>query len=46
MTSISTILIVTEPHDGAVAVILRDLLNGEIEILVAGGGDFVFAGLL
>ena len=44
MTSISTIFVVTEAHDGAVSVILGDLLNGEIEIFVAGGGDFVFAG--
>ena len=36
-------LLVAEPHDGAIAVIFRDLLQGEIEILVAGGGHFVFA---
>jgi len=38
--------VVTETHDGAIAVILGDLLNGEIEIFVAGGGHLVFAGLL
>src|SRR5207302_359832 len=39
-------LFVTKTHDGAIAVILGDLLNGEIEIFVTGGGDLVFAGLL
>src|SRR5207237_3765101 len=38
--------VVTETHDGAITVILGDLLNGEVEIFVAGGGHFVFAGLL
>ena len=32
---------VAEAHDGAVAVILRDLLEGEIEVLVTLGGRFV-----
>ena len=40
----STIVVVSEPHDGAVAVVFRDLLDGEIEVFVAGGGDFVFGG--
>ena len=44
MTSISTIGVVAESHDRAVAVILRDLLDREIEVLVAGGDDFVFGG--
>ena len=39
-------LFVAETHNGAVSVILGDLLNGEIEIFVAGGGDLVFASLL
>ena len=33
-------VIVAEPHDRALAVVLRDLLDGEIEVLVAGGDDF------
>ncbi len=31
---------VAQPHDRAFAVFLRDLLDGEVEILVPGGGDF------
>src|SRR5438309_597213 len=42
----SSSAVVTETHDGAITVILGDLLNGEVEIFVAGGGHFVFAGLL
>ena len=34
-------LVVAETHDRAVAVVLGDLLDGEIEILVAGGCDLV-----
>ena len=34
-------LVVAEAHDRAVAVILGDLLDGEIEILIARGCDFV-----
>ena len=37
---------VTEPHDGAFAIILGDLLNRQIEILVPRGNDFVFTRLL
>ena len=35
-------LLVAEAHDRAVAVVLGDLLDGEIEVLVAGGDEFVF----
>ena len=35
---------IAEAHDRAVAVVFRDLLDREIEILIAGGNDFVFAG--
>ena len=36
-------LVVAEPHDRAVAVILGDLLDREIEVFVARGCDFVFS---
>ena len=36
--------VIAEAHDRAVAVVFRDLLDREIEILIAGGNDFVFAG--
>ena len=37
-------LLVAEPHDRAVAVIFGDLLDGEIEVFVAGSDKFVFGG--
>ena len=40
----STIFCVAEPHDRAVAVIFGDLLDREVEVLVAGGDEFVFGG--
>ena len=33
---------IAEAHDGSVSEILCDLLDGEIEVLVSCGGDFVF----
>ena len=39
-------LLVPETHDGAFAVVFRDLLNGKIKILISRGGYFVFAGFL
>ncbi len=35
---------IAEAHDRAVAVVFRDLLNRQVEVLVAGSDDFVFAG--
>ncbi len=39
-------LFVAKTHDRAVAVIFRDLLNRQIEILISRDGEFVCAGLL
>ena len=39
-------LFITQSHDRAIAVILSDLLNCQIEILISRGGDSVFAGFL
>src|SRR5436190_2723973 len=39
-------LFVAKSHDRAVAVIFRDLLNRQIEILISRDGEFVCAGLL
>src|SRR5437667_8122814 len=39
-------LVVTQAHDRAVAVILGNLLNGQVEIFVSRGGQFICAGLL
>ena len=44
MTSTSTIFVVAEPHDRAVAVVLGDLLDGEIEVFVPRGDHLIFAG--
>jgi hypothetical protein len=38
-------LLVAEPHDRAVTVIFGDLLDGEVEVFVAGGDEFVGGGL-
>ncbi|MGC3991312.1 MAG: hypothetical protein QM796_16845 [Chthoniobacteraceae bacterium] len=38
------VLVVAELHDRALAVVLRDLLDGEVEVLVAGDDELVFGG--
>jgi len=35
---------IAQPHDGAVPVILGDLLDGQLQVLVAGDDDFAFFG--